>query len=144
MENKYFTLEEANNMIPFLERSFQRMLQLHRHIQEIFARLERLGLAPQSEEFSLEPAEAPEDAIDDLYSLKVLIDELRKSLTEVVETGCVVKDLGQGLIDWYAVHQEREIFLCWKLGEKEVAFWHEIDKGYKERHPVSELKPTEN
>lgn len=61
-------------------------------------------------------------------------------LHRVQESGCLPKDIHQGLVDFYCVHDGRLIFLCWMLGEKEIGYWHELHAGFAGRRPVSELK----
>ncbi|HUK64136.1 MAG TPA: DUF2203 family protein, partial [Dongiaceae bacterium] len=57
-------------------------------------------------------------------------------LDAVDERGAVVKDLDLGLIDFYSLAGDRLVFLCWKLGEAEVAHWHPLDGGYASRRPL--------
>ena len=52
------------------------------------------------------------------------------------ELGVTVKDLDLGLLDFPALHDGREIELCWHVGEPSVAFWHEIGEGYAGRKPI--------
>lgn len=44
-----------------------------------------------------------------------------------------VKDLERGLVDFPAILQGKEVFLCWEQGEEDVEFWHELDAGYAGR-----------
>ena len=52
------------------------------------------------------------------------------------ETGVLVKDLDQGLVDFYALMGDRLVFLCWQLGEPEVAHWHALEEGFAGRRPL--------
>jgi len=62
--------------------------------------------------------------------------EMRKLLLAVQEAGIVVRDIDRGLIDFPAVIQGREVYLCWELGEDEVGFWHDLETGYRGRQPL--------
>ena len=62
--------------------------------------------------------------------------EVRKLLLAVQEAGIVVRDIDRGLIDFPAVIQGREVYLCWELGEDEVGFWHDLETGYRGRQPL--------
>ncbi|MGH2923582.1 MAG: DUF2203 domain-containing protein [Solirubrobacterales bacterium] len=62
--------------------------------------------------------------------------EVRRILVALTEAGVVVKDIDRGLVDFPALMEDREVFLCWELGEDEVAHWHEIDAGYRGRRPL--------
>jgi hypothetical protein len=63
-------------------------------------------------------------------------------LVEIVdriqEAGVVVKDLDVGLVDFPSMLEGEEIYLCWKLGEEHIAFWHGIDEGFTGRKPLDD------
>jgi hypothetical protein len=52
------------------------------------------------------------------------------------ERGIVLRDLDQGLIDFPAIRDGREVYLCWIDGEPDIAFWHDLDAGYAGRQPL--------
>jgi hypothetical protein len=62
--------------------------------------------------------------------------EVRRMLVELQEGGIVVRDIDRGLIDFPAVIGGREVYLCWELGEDSVEYWHDVDSGYRDRHPL--------
>jgi hypothetical protein len=62
--------------------------------------------------------------------------EVRRLLLALGEAGLVVRDIERGLIDFPAILDGREVYLCWELGEDEVAFWHELEGGYGGREPL--------
>lgn len=137
---RYFSVEEANEMIPTLEIVFGRLLQINAQIRAVYRRLADAGYAPSQEEFELAPQGATQQVMNELATLRTLIDALKDQITELRRAGCVVKDIDRGLVDWYAHEGGRDIFLCWELGEKQVNYWHETDAGYAGRRPVSELR----
>lgn len=55
---------------------------------------------------------------------------------QILETGVLIKDLNIGLLDFPALKDGREVYLCWQSGEGEVAFWHELDAGYAGRQSI--------
>ncbi len=57
-------------------------------------------------------------------------------IERVTSLGVEVKDLEMGLVDFRGEREGREIYLCWKLGEERVAFWHELNTGYSSRQPL--------
>ena len=61
---------------------------------------------------------------------------LGRLVEEVQSTGCLIKDLSQGLIDFPALRNGEEVLLCWKLGEPGIAFWHRIEDGFRGRRPI--------
>ena len=60
---------------------------------------------------------------------------------EVAESGAIIKDLDAGLLDFLALRDGREVFLCWRLGEERIAWWHEIDAGLSGRQPLEDGEP---
>jgi hypothetical protein len=62
--------------------------------------------------------------------------EMRRLLLALQEAGIVVRDIDRGLIDFPAIIDGREVYLCWELGEDEVAWWHELDAGYRGRQQL--------
>lgn len=138
-DRRYFVIDEANRMIPWLEQLFGRMLQLHAQIREAHTRLGEVGFAPEIDEFDLHPPDADAQVLSDLASLRTLIDALRDDVIEIARAGCIVKSVDTGLVDWYAKLDGRDILLCWKLGEKTVGYWHELDVGFAGRQSIALL-----
>jgi hypothetical protein len=56
---------------------------------------------------------------------------------ELDEVGCHLKGYEDGTVDFYARHQDRLVFLCWRLGEDAVGYWHETDGGFAGRQPLA-------
>jgi hypothetical protein len=134
---RYFTPEEANGQIPMLEETFARLLQLNAHLKRVYRRLQESGFAPADEHFEIAPPGAPDSVIGDLSTLRTLFDATREAVEHLADAGCVLKNIEHGLVDWYALKDGREVFLCWKLGEKSVDHWHEVDVGFPGRQPLS-------
>lgn len=65
-----------------------------------------------------------------------LAGTLKSALKRILETGCLVKDLDIGLLDFPAVIGNEDVYLCWKLGEDRIRFYHRQDEGYAGRKPL--------
>ncbi len=65
------------------------------------------------------------------------VNELREALAQIESSGCLVKDLDIGLVDFPCLVDDREIYLCWKLGEPSIGFWHNTDEGFQGRKPLN-------
>jgi hypothetical protein len=78
----------------------------------------------------------------DLLRKKTEHDEAAERLVEIVnriqETGVLVKDLDIGLVDFPSLLEGEEIYLCWKLGEDHIDFWHGVDEGFTGRKPIDD------
>ena len=126
-------------MIDDLERVFGRMLQMKAHVRSVYKRLEETGYAPGEDEFDHAPEGARAEVVNDLTTLKTLIDAIKAEVKALDDAGCLVKNLDEGIVDWYSSRGDRDVLLCWKLGEKEVAYWHDLDSGFAGRRPISEF-----
>jgi hypothetical protein len=70
-----------------------------------------------------------------------LAESLRTALERISETGCVVKDLDSGLLDFPAVVKNEVVYLCWRLGEDRIRFYHRQDEGFAGRKPLDPGDP---
>ena len=61
---------------------------------------------------------------------------LNELIDEVHAIGCELKDWETGLIDFRTIHDGREVYLCWRLGEESIRFWHELNAGSIGRHAI--------
>ncbi|MEX2671946.1 MAG: DUF2203 domain-containing protein [Phycisphaeraceae bacterium] len=125
-DRKYFTLEEANKALPYVSRIAEDIRGAYRHA---------LTLQEQ-----LETASPEEDVSAAQREYERAIAELNRFVDELHQVGVELKDYDQCLLDFPAVHEGREVYLCWKRGENEVHAWHEIDAGFTGRQDVSLLQ----
>jgi hypothetical protein len=65
-----------------------------------------------------------------------LAESFKSSLDRILETGCVIKDLDVGLLDFPSIIDNEEVYLCWKLGEDRIRFYHRQDEGFAGRKPI--------
>ena len=66
---------------------------------------------------------------------------LREAIERIEASGCVVKDLDVGLLDFPAMVNNEEVYLCWRLGEDRIRFWHRQDEGFAGRKPIDPRDP---
>lgn len=67
---------------------------------------------------------------------EALAGAVRDTVSEIESNGCVVKDLDLGLVDFPSMVNEEQVYLCWKLGERGIRYWHRTDEGYAGRKPL--------
>ncbi len=65
-----------------------------------------------------------------------LAETMKSALNRILETGCLIKDLDVGLLDFPAVIDNQDVYLCWKLGEDRIRFYHRQDEGFAGRKPL--------
>ncbi|HET6611000.1 MAG TPA: DUF2203 domain-containing protein [Kofleriaceae bacterium] len=140
----YFTVAEANAKVSDVAAGFQQVLQIRALLKNLYARLEAAGypMQPAHLEGVEDEAEAPAAVIADRARFRGLAQALKEQIEMILATGCVIKDVESGLVDFPALCEGREVWLCWRLGERGVDFWHEHDRGFADRRPVSELSPA--
>ena len=66
-----------------------------------------------------------------------LIKQINEALDRIQSTGCVVKDLDTGLLDFPSILRNEEVYLCWRLGEDRIRFYHRQDEGFSGRKPIN-------
>lgn len=80
---------------------------------------------------------------DDLRKAQAELQKTATQINELAERingmGCELKDMEMGLIDFRALVNGREAYLCWKLGEEHVLYWHELHTGFASREPLEDL-----
>jgi hypothetical protein len=141
VEERCFTIEEAEKTLPRVKRVLAKLQTLKAQIN--FLADEKEGDAPVqlTEPFSEEEIYrfAFMQEIKLNRELHKHTYEFFKTLDQITELGCIVKDLDEGLVDFPYKLNGRSAFLCWKNGEKHIAHWHEFDAGYEERKPILDL-----
>ncbi|MGH7320575.1 MAG: DUF2203 domain-containing protein [Candidatus Rokuibacteriota bacterium] len=132
---KYFTLQEAEGLIPQLSGIMGRIIECH-------AEVTRLRSALQEAQRQVMLAGGMRLDQEFWRSRKVALArataELQEKIGEIISLGVVPKDLGMGLVDFPSVLGDREINLCWRFGEQRIRFWHGLDEGYANRKPLPE------
>ena len=128
-----FTVEEANKLLPEIRPRMERLARNKRAVEQLQDRIEVLTLAVAGATRGNPDAQELGQLHDQRNQLA---DSISKDITWIHGHGCVVKDLDQGLVDFYALAGDRLVFLCWKLGENEVSHWHPLDGGYAQRQPL--------
>jgi hypothetical protein len=130
---KHFTLEEANAMLPLVRAIAQDLSQLSRDViqrRERLAQMRRTRRGKQSDAFTDELAHIETELEKDGLQLQEYVHELR-------ELGVEPKNGLEGLVDFPCLMDGREVYLCWRLGEAEVLFWHELEAGFAGRQTLT-------
>jgi hypothetical protein len=131
MPPRQFTREEAETLLPRLTEVLLAMREGKREydsfVERAAALSDKMRGNGQLLEGDLKTAqEGLEKAVAELNSLGEQISEL----------GCELKDIDQGLIDFRTEMDGREVYLCWKLGEEHVEWWHDLHTGFAGRQPL--------
>lgn len=128
---QYFTLDEANRLLP-------RLRELVPQAQECKRRVDALGeeVAVLARKAAGNGRLAGQEVKAKRSALEEAARALDESLKQIAELGCEVKGIDQGLIDFLSRREGRDVYLCWRIGEDEVSYWHEIQTGFAGRQPL--------
>lgn len=117
-----FTVEEANAALPDLRRRLSRIRAARQTILRFGRRVRgtatRDGGGPEGREY------------------REAVATLREETEHLARSGFILRDAEEGLVDFPAVREGRPVFLCWRLGEDRVRYWHEADTGFAGRTPL--------
>jgi len=131
--SKTFTLHEAQTLLPVLEALLRRAQAAGERARELEMEMQELSQRIfMSGGMHVNVALAAKRRADREKALQ----EARDTLAEMDEIGVQVKDLEKGLLDFPAVMDGRDVLLCWKLGEKEIGYWHTPEDGFAGRRPL--------
>jgi hypothetical protein len=139
-EKRYFTVAEANALVPALEVRFGKVMRLRAQLRAAYDALDAAGEPPTAE--TLERREGSDELRKLRGRFRALLEALTEELASVEGLGVSVKDLDLGLCDFLGEREGRDVWLCWQYGEKAVAFWHEIHEGFGGRHPLVDSPPS--
>jgi len=130
---RFFSLEEANDLVAVLQLEFGRVAQVRSELQPLIA---SMGGADVAVSILQEGAAPPPGREADGERLERLAGEISGAVERINALGCLVKDLEQGLVDFYSLRDDEPVFLCWQFGEPAVTHWHPLDGGYSSRQPL--------
>ena len=132
MTNKHFTLDEAGKQVSWLAQLFADLRPLRARAQEL-----------ENETTALEQrigSNGGSTTRDRLEQQRALLDEVVGQINvkadAISERGILVKGIEPGLVDFPSLKDGREVYLCWREGEAQIDFWHEVDTGFPGRQPL--------
>jgi hypothetical protein len=133
--SKRFTLVQAQSLIPTLDPLLRKAIES----KALFTEAER---ALQAFNHRIVVTGGVLVNRDEALALKNKRDSSAQQLKDLIngvqEYGCVIKDLDIGLLDFPTLFRGREVYLCWKLGEPAIAFWHGTDEGFAGRKEIDQ------
>jgi hypothetical protein len=132
-ESKYFSLTEAERLRAQLEPLLIEAMESRRHMNELGAELTAIAERIQRSGGMLVPLEK---AARTRAQLTKHEQSIQSALEKIHSTGCLVKDLDVGLLDFPARINNEDVYLCWRLGEDRIRFYHRQDEGFAGRKPI--------
>lgn len=117
----HYTLEEARALLPRIRKWLVEIHQLRRRLKPLDLRIEQLL------------AGGADIGGDSVQHQAKLLAQLQRVVREFYTREIQIKDIDRGLIDFPAILEGREVFLCWELEDDDIEFWHELDSGFAGR-----------
>jgi hypothetical protein len=126
-KERVFALPDANRSLVLVRKVVQDIVLRYHELMKLRTEREEVALQPNTDE-RVTALTARAEA---------MVSRLNQLAEELTHIGCVLKDWSTGLVDFPSVYQGRKIWLCWKLGEPEIRFWHEFNDGFAGRKPIT-------
>ncbi len=133
---KTFTVEAADALLPKIVLLIQQLQALQRSVIETNQQLNEL--VEKLSHGNGYPLQSIREKIQQLTTHQLqLIEAFQSAIKSLENLGCELKDLNVGLLDFYSFRKDELVYLCWKLGEERIRFWHTLDGGYVGRQPLT-------
>jgi hypothetical protein len=126
--SRYFTLQEANKTLVTIR-------PLMDEVQTIRQKI----LANQPEAWPAIEKSAGNGGNRALSNMVQDFEKLDALVHLIQDTGVLIKDINIGLLDFPALRDGQEVYLCWQYGEGDIAFWHEVEAGFAGRQPIDKF-----
>ena len=123
---RVFNLEQANTLLPQIELLLLELESKH----DAFRRLE-------DELFFAELVEQVSPPEPRLQELEATLERMEEDFKKIRELGCLLRHAERGWVDFLARKDEEWIYYCWRLGEKQIQYYHSLGGGFLERQPLT-------
>jgi hypothetical protein len=122
--SRHYTLEEANAALGWVQDAIASL------------RTAREGLSDEEAREALAEAGPQNGGGDPGRVVSEAFLQLRDALAQLQDAEIVLRDLDRGLVDFPALRDDREVYLCWLEGEDEIGYWHDLEAGFAGREPL--------
>jgi len=129
---RYYRLDEANERLAELRPLLEKLLDDRNSVAELQLNIRDIRSNNGSADHAAEIGRIEDE-------MRVIVGRMKDAVDLVDEWGVALRDIGTGLIDFPALANGRPIWLCWRLGEGDIGWWHEADQGFDTRQRLTEL-----
>ncbi|MBI4909779.1 MAG: DUF2203 domain-containing protein [Acidobacteria bacterium] len=133
--NRHFTVAQAEALLPQVEASIRDAIELKKFYLEakeiLETELQRIQFSGGAKVDSMRVQ-------SERSRLNTCAERLNAAIERIHSYGCEVKDLDIGLIDFRTLYKGQEVYLCWRLGESGITYWHGLEEGFRGRKPIDE------
>jgi len=121
-----FTPQTANKALPEVRRLFSNILMYKKQAVALQEHVEKI----------IQSGSQFEQFVKKKQELNASVSSYYKAIEQLEASGVVIKDVEQGLLDFPSKRFDEEVWLCWKVGENEIKFWHAKNEGFMGRKPL--------
>ena len=133
---KLLTVDEANQLLPSVIPLIEQMQGLQASIVHTNEQIETASAKLSAGNGY--PIQELKQQVRDLTKHQLhLLEMFQITIKEIERLGGVVKDVAQGLIDFYGLREGEIVCLCWRLGEERIDYWHGLEEGFAGRQPIA-------
>jgi len=129
---RYYRLDEANERLAELRPMLEKLRADRNSVAELQLKIRDARSNNGSADHAAEIGRIEDE-------MRKIVGEMKDAVDQVDEWGVALRDIGTGLIDFPALANGRPIWLCWRLGEGDIGWWHEADSGFDSRRRLTEL-----
>lgn len=130
-----FYLSEAESLLPQVKEWLREALELKTVCQEAEQKIEALSQKVMLYGGIIVDRERAQAV---RQRRETSLEQLKTTVERIQETGCLVKDLDKGLVDFPTLFRGEEVYLCWMMGEPAIGFWHRVEDGFPGRKPIDD------
>jgi hypothetical protein len=123
---RIYTPQDANKALPEVKRRFNTILSQKNYVVALQEELQK----------TVESSCSLERFIEKKQQLNGEVSNLYKAIEQLEDMGIMIKSVDEGLLDFPSMRFNEEVWLCWKLGETEIKFWHNKEEGFMGRKPL--------
>jgi hypothetical protein len=140
MTDKFFTRDEAEELLGYIAPHLEQARDQKQAMDKLDEELSRAS----AEIMVLGGSIPPRKKLGQIrIKRNELAEQLKESVSKVAETGCLIKDLEEGLVDFPSIVKGEEVYLCWKLGEERIEYWHRVHEGFAGRKLIDNTLPDD-
>ena len=129
---RYYRLDEANERLADLRPMLEKLRADRNAVAELRQKIRDVRSNNGSADHAAEIGRIEDE-------MRAIVSRMKDAVDQVDEWGVALRDIGTGLIDFPALANGRPIWLCWRLGEGDIGWWHEADSGFDSRQRLTEL-----
>ncbi|MGH2512969.1 MAG: DUF2203 domain-containing protein [Candidatus Limnocylindrales bacterium] len=122
----FYTIDRANDRLETLEPILSQLREQRDTLRELKASFDATEAGPEHERLRLR--------------MQGVIDQMQAGVVRIDGWKVTLRDIASGLVDFPALVSGRQVWLCWRLGEGHVDWWHELEAGVAGRQPLIDLK----